>query len=96
MALTNGWWTWAGNIVGASDTNDLGLAKRDLIEMKNQMEMRDLMIVDRGFRAIRDKIALLVGWTKPRTEELPLWQYQENNEVSLQRGKIEFYTIYYY
>jgi hypothetical protein len=27
MALTNGWWVWAGSPVGASETNDTGNLK---------------------------------------------------------------------
>ena len=37
----------AGSPVGASSTNDNGLAKKELSAMKKHMEIRDLMIVDR-------------------------------------------------
>jgi hypothetical protein len=86
MGLTNGWWIWAGSPVGATETNDTGLAKRELKNMAKIMEKRDLMIVDRGFRDIRNKIAMLTGWNKPKAQQLPIWQKQENNEISQQRG----------
>ena len=87
LALTNGWWIWASNIAGASDTNDGGLAEREILVMKNIMEYRVMMIVDRGFHSIHDKIATVVGWKRKRGQiDLPQWQKQENNEVSQQRG----------
>ena len=86
MALTNGWWVWAGSPVGASSTNDNGLAKKELSAMKKHMKIRDLMIVDRAFRSLRNQLALLCGWTKNKAQQLPYWKQQETAEVSQQRG----------
>jgi len=86
IMLCNGWWVWVGNPVGASETNDIGLGKREKNEIKDLMEKRDLLICDRGFRALREDICLLCGWTKEKAKSLADWQKKETNEISEQRG----------
>ena len=61
MGLTNGWWVWTGSPIGASTTNDTGLAKKELELIKNQIEIRDLLIVDRAFRCLRDQLCCVAG-----------------------------------
>lgn len=89
--LTNGWWIWSGNPVGASETNDIGLAKRELTELKKLFEPRDLMIADRGFIALKQSIPILCGWKKQRGEELEDWRRMETSQVSNQRGIVHFF-----
>lgn len=64
--LTNGWWVWAGNSTPASQTNDYGLAKKERKYLKSLFTQKDLMICDRAFRPLRDKLAVLCGWIKPK------------------------------
>jgi hypothetical protein len=87
MCLTIGWWIWAGSPVGAAETNDTGLAKRELENMTELMHKNDLLITDRAFRSLREKLNLLCGWTKQKAKQLTLWQKQETTEISQQRGK---------
>jgi len=87
MCLTIGWWIWAGSPIGVSETNDVGLAKRELNKIKNQMDKNDLLITDRAFRSLREKLNLLCGWTKIQARNLTKWQQQETTEISQQRGK---------
>ena len=49
----------------------------------------DRMICDQTFRAIRDKLAVIVGWTKPPNQNLPEWALEETRQVSEQRGSYE-------
>ena len=86
MVLTIGWWIWAGCPIGASETNDYGLGQRELQTMAALMGPYDLMITDRAFRPLREKLNLLCGWTKQKNKQLKAWQQQENNEISLERG----------
>ncbi len=57
----NVWWIWSGNPIPASETNDTGLANKELEEIKALMEEHDLMIADCAFRSLREKIHLLTG-----------------------------------
>ena len=51
------------------------------------MKYQDIMIVDCGFHFIHDKIAIVVGWKRKRSQiDLPQWQKQEINEMSQQKG----------
>lgn len=84
--LMNGWWTWCGEPVGVSETNDIGLANRELGELKSLFEFRDLMIGDRAFCALRKSISILCGWKNTKTKQIDGWQQQENREISNQRG----------
>jgi len=87
MCLTIGWWIWAGSPVGASETNDCGLGEKECENMRDLMDPRDLMITDRAFRPLREKLNILCGWNNSRTKQLSEWQKQENKELSQQRGK---------
>lgn len=84
--LMNGWWIWCGNPVGASETNDIGLANRELAQLKSLFEFRDLMIADRAFISLKRSLPLISGWKSTRTKEVEEWQQQENREISNQRG----------
>ena len=87
MCLTIGWWVWAGSPIGASETNDVGLVKQEFNKIKNQMDKNNLLITDRAFRSLREKLNLLCGWTKTQARNLTKWQQQETTEISQQRGK---------
>ncbi len=86
--LTNGWWAWVGDPLPASETNDYGLAKREETHLAKLFEARDLMICDRAFRPLRDSLAILCGWIKPRGEALSNWKVHENKQVTDQRGNV--------
>lgn len=86
VMLMNGWWIWIGNPVGASETNDIGLAKKEIKELKNLFEPRDLMIGDRAFRSLQTHIPIICGWIKPRGRPLSGWQQVETSQISNQRG----------
>ncbi len=51
------------------------------------MDPRDIMIVDRAFCSLREKLCLITGWSKGKVAALEQWQHQETNEISEQRGK---------
>jgi hypothetical protein len=44
---TLGWWVFCGKPVGASETNDLGLARKDKEELKAIMDSRDIIVSNR-------------------------------------------------
>lgn len=56
--------------------------------MASLMDPRDVMITDRAFRSLRDKLCILCGWTKPKLAALKNWQLQETKELSEQRGML--------
>ena len=93
MALPIGWWIWAGSPVAASETNDAGLGNRKLQNMASLMSSYDLMITDKAFRSLREKLNILCGWTKAKNKSLADWQKQENKEISTERGILEYLLI---
>lgn len=84
--LINGWWIWISDPVGASETNDIGLANRQKKELKRLFEPRDIMVADRGFQGLDKSLKVVYGWSKVRGQALEDWQMNETSEVSNQRG----------
>ena len=82
MGLTNGWMVWVSKQAPASKKNDITLAQEHLSEMVDLMTTKDVLIVDKGFSALKHEIEqVIVAHTKPRNAELEDWQQQESNET---------------
>ena len=73
VMLTNGWWIWCGTPVEASTTNDYGLAKSEVEELKKLFDKRDLLICDRAFRPLREELQLVCRWIKLKGKTLEAW-----------------------
>ena len=91
MALPIGWWIWAGSPVVASETNDAGLGNRELQNMASLMSSYDLMITDRAFRSLREKLNILCEWTKAKINLLQIGKNKKTRRFQL---KEVYWNIY--
>jgi hypothetical protein len=85
---TNGWWAWVGTPIPVSETNDLGLATKEIRELKLLMDPRDTMIADRAFNTLKNKIDIITGWNRNKRtpEEISAWRKEETRIASENRG----------
>jgi hypothetical protein len=83
--LTNGWWCFRGTSLPASQ-NDIGLVNADFERLQKLLEKDDLILTDKMFRSLRDKLKIITGHSKPRNKEIEDWRAAENQLISSARG----------
>lgn len=90
MILPNGFISWIGSSIPAGETNDMGLWNKQVNEISEILDERDLGIADGGFPYQRtEHPKLLKPHKKPYKHELPFWKKFENSLFSLERGSVE-------